>query len=54
MNQKAKAIIKNRLFWAGLVTVGSAVAGAFGLTMDPADQERLTGVITLIVSVFGG
>ena len=54
MNQKAKAVIKSKAFWAGIVTVGSAVAGAFGLTMDPADQECLTGVITLIVSVFGG
>ena len=40
--------------WGSAIAVGSAVAGAFGYSIAPAEQEQLAVALTTLGCVAGG
>ena len=49
-----KAWWQSKAVWGGLVAVGSAVAGAFGISVDGATQEEIVSYIVVGAGAVGG
>jgi hypothetical protein len=49
-----KAWWQSKAVWGGLVALGSAVAGAFGIYVDGATQEEIVNYIAVGAGAVGG
>lgn len=45
---------ESRTIWGGLVAIGAAVAGAFGIAADETTQGDITDLIMVIAGAVGG
>ncbi|MFZ5645827.1 MAG: hypothetical protein ACOY46_19900 [Bacillota bacterium] len=45
---------QSKTVWGGMVAVGAAVAGAFGLQIDGQTQNEITEYITVGAGAIGG
>lgn len=50
----SKAWYTSKTVWGGIVAVGAGVAGVFGFTVAPADQEQIVLAATGIAGIIGG
>lgn len=58
--EETKPIYASKTFWGGIVTIGSAIAGICGLTIDTEVQRELIeygaiigGAIGALISIWG-
>ena len=51
---ESKAWYASKTVWGGIVAVGAGVAGVFGFTVAPADQEQIVLAATGIAGIIGG
>lgn len=52
--EESKSWYASKAVWGGIVAVGAGVAGVFGYTMTPADQEQIVLAVTGIAGIVGG
>lgn len=52
--EKNKAWWQSKAVWGGIVAIGAAVAGAFGLQVDGQAQSEIVDYIMAGVGAFGG
>ena len=45
---------KSKTVWGGLIAVGAAAAGAFGIVVDEGAQDQLAEVMVLGATAVGG
>jgi hypothetical protein len=45
---------QSKAVWGGLIAVGSAVAGAFGIVVDEPTQEQIAEYAVVIAGAVGG
>ncbi len=45
---------QSKAVWGGLVAIGAAVAGAFGVVVDQGTQDQVIQLITVIAGAVGG
>lgn len=50
----AKYWYKSKTVWGGLIAVGAAIAGAFGVSMDADTQNKIADYIVVGVGAVGG
>lgn len=54
MTNEVKPIWQSKTVWGGLVALGAGVAGIWGYTLTPEEQQQLVAFITAIASSVGG
>jgi len=45
---------KSKTVWGGIIAVGAAIAGAFGISLDVATQYQISDYIVVGVGAVGG
>lgn len=45
---------KSKTVWGGLITLGAAVAGAFGVSVDAETQGMIVEYVSITASAIGG
>lgn len=45
---------KSKTVWGGLIAVGAAVAGGFGVVVDADTQSQVADIIVVVIGAVGG
>lgn len=51
---ESKGWYASKAVWGGIVAVGASVAGVFGYSIAPADQEQIVLAATGVAGIIGG